>query len=242
MSLKSFAISKKIYEFEEFQKNRVKDYTEGGIFEHINILSDLHGRLRGCPIPLTNLINKMVENFKISEMFFSQDIERYRFNSRNEFEENVARFGEKILYRIRKILDIIHENNYENMILRSIRNKEICVYNVNINDFCVDSDSKIYVRNINNFCENILEYDYVKFFTRLKRSNRNIEFIKMCSYVCSKENFGINSYNFILACTSFPYEFVKVISRYRDLGRELSDYSRECDFGDVLIKDGESLV
>ena len=78
MSLKSFAISKKIYEFEEFQKNRVKDYTEGGIFEHINILSDLHGRLRGCPIPLTNLINKMVENFKISEMFLSQDIERYR--------------------------------------------------------------------------------------------------------------------------------------------------------------------
>ena len=57
-----------------------------------------------------------------------------------------------------------------------------------------------------------------------------------------KENFGINSYNFILACMSFPYEFVKVISRYRDLGRELSDYSRECDFGDVLIKDGESLV
>ena len=148
MSLKSFAISKKIYEFEEFQKNRVKDYTEGGIFEHINILSDLHGRLRGCPIPLTNLINKMVENFKISEMFLSQDIERYRFNSRNEFEENVARFGEKILYRIRKILDIIHENNYENMILRSIRNKEICVYNVNINDFCVDSDSKIYVRKL----------------------------------------------------------------------------------------------
>ena len=66
----------------------------------------------------------------------------------NEFEENVARFGEKILYRIRKILDIIHENNYENMILRSIRNKEICVYNVNINDFCVDSDSKIYVRKL----------------------------------------------------------------------------------------------
>lgn len=242
MSLKSFAISKKVYEFKELGKNRIRSYTNGVIFEHINILSDLHGRLKGCPIPLNNLVNKMVDNFKFAEIMLNQDINRYKINPKNEFEENVSQLGEGVLFRIRRILSIIHENNYENLILRSMKNKEVCVYNVGLSDLYVDSDSKIYVRNINDFCENIVEYDYVKFFTRLKRLNKDVEFIKMCSYVCSKEDLGIDSYNFILACTSFPYEFVRVISRYRDLGRELSNYSKECNFDNVLSKDGDSLI
>lgn len=242
MSFKSYAMSKGIYEIKDLSKNKHKVCTDETVCEHINILYDLHERLKGCSISINNLVNKMVEDFKVSKIFLEQDIERYKLNSKNEFENNVSKFGNEALERIKKILDIISKSNYEKMILRSMKHREICVYNVNFNEIQMDFKTNIYVKNINQFCENITEYDYIKFFTKVKRAYKKIDFMKCCAYVCGKEKFSIDSYNFILACVSFPYEFIRVISKYRDLGRELSNYSKECDFDNVLKKDGDSLV
>lgn len=241
MSFKSFVNSKKIYEFEKLEKDRLSNLNDGFICEHINTLCDLHGRMKGCSIPTSNIINKMFEDFKVAEIILSQDIEKYKFNSKNEFEEIVSDLGEEVLYRVRKIIDVINENNYESMIIRGIKNREVCAYNVYIYDL-YKKDSSIYVRSIGDFCENILEYDYVKFMVRVKRSGRDVDFHRVCAYICSQEDFDISSYNFMLACVSFPYEFIRVITKYRDLGRNLSDYPSRCDFKDVLRKDGDSLI
>ncbi len=241
MSFKTFVNKNKIYEFEKFEREKLKNLHEGLICEHINTLCDLHGRLKGCSFPVQNLINKMYEDFKVSELILKQDIERYRFNPKNEFENKISSLGEDFLYRIRNIIDKIKENNYESLIVRSMKSREICAYNVYIYDF-YSLGSKIYVRKIGDFCENILEYDYVKFMVRLKRSGRDVDFRRVCSYICSKEDFNIDSYNFMMACVSFPYEFMRVISKYRDVGRSLSDYHLNCDFEEILRKDGESLI
>lgn len=242
MSFKSYAISKGIYEFDELTEIKSKIYTDENIFEHINILCDLHERLKGCSIPLNNLTNKMVEDFRVAEIFLKQDIEKYCFNPKNKFEKCVLKFGDKVLERIRKILKMISSINYEGIILRSIKNKEICVYNVNFSDVQAYKNSKIFVKNIDEFCENIIEYDYIKFFTKLKRSNKNVDFMKWCAYVCNKEKFNTDSYNFILACISFPYEFIRSISKYRDLGGEFSNFHNECDFNYILEKDKNILI
>lgn len=242
MSFKSYAMSKGIYEFDELIKIKSKIYTDENIFEHINIIFDLHERLKGCSIPLNNLTNKMVEDFKVAETFLKQDIEKYCFNPKNKFEKGVLQFGGKVLERIQKILKIINSINYEKIIFRSFKNKEVCVYNVNFNDIQLWTNSKIYVKSIEEFCENIIEYDYIKFFTKLKRSNRKLDFMKCCAYVCSKENFNTDSYNFILACVSFPYEFIRAISKYRDLGGEFSNFHNECDFDSIFKKDGTILI
>ena len=242
MNFRSYGISKGIYE--SFDKEKFKGkiaYTDENLFEHINILYDLHERLKGCQIPKNNLINKMIDDFKVAELFLRQDLKNYE-NYKNDFEQNVFKVGGNILYRIQNILRIISKSNYDNMILRGIKNREICVYNVALNEVYMSSNLKIYVKNIDEFCENIVEYDYIKFFTKLKRANKKIDFKKCCGYVCFKEGIDIDSYNFILACVSFPYEFIRILCRYRDLGRELSNYSNECDFTSVLKKDGESLV
>lgn len=241
MSFKTYAISKGIYEFENINKDKGKIPTEDNIYEHINNIFTLHEKLKGCRIPLNNFYNKMVEDFKVAEIFLAQDIEKYKKNPKNEFENKVYKYGEEFLFRIQNILNIIYLNNYENIILRSMKNREICIYNVGLNDISL-GNSVIYVKNINDFCENILEYDYIKFFVKLKRNNSKFDFLKYCAYICSKENFEIDSYNFILACVSFPYEFIRVICKYRDLGRDLSNYSNNIDFNDILAKDGESII
>ena len=242
MSFRSYAMSKGIYEFEKSNLNKSKIYTEDIVYEHINTIFSAHERLKGCFIPINNLVNKMFEDFKVSELFLKQDIEKYKQNSKNELEDKILAHGYKFLYRIQNILDVISSTNYENIILRSMKSREICVYNVNLNEIYTGSNSSIYVKNIDEFCENILEYDYIKFLIKVKRSNSNIDFMRHCAYVCSKEKFEINSYNFILACVSFPYEFIRVISKYRDLGRNLSNYSDKLNFDSVLEKDGESII
>lgn len=242
MSFKSYASSKGIYEIEEINKAKCEIFTNEIIFDHINLIFDLHERLKGCEVPLTNLANKMVEDFRVAKFFLKEDIEKYKINPKNEFENKVIEFGQVNLYRIERILSLISSVNYENLILRSLRRREICIYNVNLNDIQMKMNSLIYVKNLNEFCENILEYDYIKLFTKIKRSSKEIDFMKCCAYVCSKERFTSDSYNFILACVSFPYEFIRVVSKYRDLGRELSDYYFECDFENVFKKDGKSLV
>ncbi len=242
MNFRSYVMSKGIYEFEKTNKASQKDYTEEKICNHINVICDLHERLKECSIPTINLTNKMVEDFKVAELFLRQDIERYKIDSKNKFEMRVSKLGPEVLERIRKVLSVIEQSNYESIVLRSLKNKEICVYNVSLNQICEDGNSHIYVKNINEFCENILEYDYIKFLTKIKRMTSGVDFLKCCAYICSKEEFGIDSYNFILASISFPYEFTRVISKYRDFGRHLSNFSNEIDFDDVFQKDGESLV
>ena len=137
---------------------------------------------------------------------------------------------------------MIHKNNYENLVLRSIKLREFCVYNTHLNDIFSNQNHKIFIKSIEDICENMVEYDYVKFFTRLKRGNCDLDFLKCCAYVCGKEKLGMDSYNFILACISFPYEFVRVISKYRDLGGHLNNYFKEINFENVLKKDGQSFV
>lgn len=244
MSFKSYVMSKSIYEIGEsnytFSINKQFNYEF--ICEHINLIFDIHERLKGCSIPKQNLINKMVEDFKVSEKILKEDLYKYQYNFKNEFEENVLKFGELILNRIQKILDVIHKSNYENLVLRSIKFREFCVYNTYLNDIFSDKNCKIFIKSIDDICENMVEYDYVKFFTRLKRNNCDLDFLKCCAYVCGKERLEMDSYNLILACISFPYEFVRVISKYRDLGGDLSNYFKKIDFKNVLKKDGDSYV
>ncbi len=242
MSFRSYVMSRNIYDDKQIFKSKIQNFTDEILTKHIYTLCDLHGRLRGCTIPINNMINKMVDDFKISRIFLERDLRRYKDNYHNEFEYSVGKFGDKMLRRIETVLDVIENNDYENVILRSIKSKEISVYNVFPHQVYADQNSKIYVKNIDEFCENIIEYDYIKFLTKIKRTGIDIDFVKICTRICELEKLDINSCNIIMACVSFPYEFIRVISKYRDLGENLSDYSGKVDFDMVLKKDGESLV
>lgn len=242
MSFRAYAISKNISDDREICKFRIENFKDEILMEHIDILNDLHERLKGCPIPITNMINKMVEDFKISKIFLEKDLEKFKSSYRNKFEYDVLNFGDKIFNRIETILRIIEESDYDDIILRSMKYKEISVYNTALNQVFMGEKFKIYVKSIDDFCENIIEYDYIKFLTKIKRMGKDIDFMKTCAYICGRERLEINSYNFILACVSFPYEFIRVISKYRDLGGEFSLYQNSVNFDSVLQKDGESLV
>lgn len=232
MSFRSYALSKRIYEIGD---NKIY---KKPLIEKIDILYEAHKRIIGCNHPLTNLTNKMVEDFKVSERFLKEDLYIYK-NPKNEFERSLFKIGEENLKRIERILNLISYIDYEGILLRSLRRKEVCVYNVNS---IRKEGENIYVKSINEFCENFLEYDYIKLFTKLKKMGEEIDFMKCITYVCNKEKFSSDSYNLILACVSFPYEFIRVISKYRDLGRNNIKFRDKFDFDSVLRKDGKSLV
>lgn len=242
MSLRSYAVSKNIFDSREIFKPRVEIFTDEILMDHIDTMSDLHQRLRGCPVPVNNMTNKMVEDFKISKIFLEKDLERFKISYRNRFEYEAGNFGDGMLTRIETILNIINQSSYDDIVLRSVNIKEISIYNVATNHISMGENFKIYVKSIDDFCENIIEYDYIKFLTKLKRMGKKIDFMKTCAYICSREGLEVNSYNFILACVSFPYEFVRVISKYRDLGSHFSNYQSKIKFDDVIEKDGESFV
>lgn len=242
MSFRGYTTSKNIFDDREIFKSRIENFTDEILMEHIDILNDLHQRLKGCPIPINNMINKVVEDFKISKIFLERDLEKFGTSYRNKFEYEVGNIGDEMLSRIESILSIIEQSDYEDIILRSIKCKEISVYNTAPNQIFMGENFRIYVKNIDDFRENIVEYDYIKFLTKIKRMGKRIDFMKTCAYICGKESLELNSYNFILACVSFPYEFIRVISKYRDLGEDLSRYKNNINFDNVIEKDGESLV
>ncbi len=191
---------------------------EEKVIEQLSTISEVHKLSCGFNGYLRKRINnhtcKLIEEDKIQLKRFKRSLERIKESGPTDrVEEIVLEKGEAILERGEKVINIIMDNGYMDLVARSMRNVEICLTNVDFDN--LGKGETIEIVNFDDIAYNMVEMDCYYFLAKLKRKGFTVDFIRCIDTFCKLENLGEDSKKFILALLSYPYEFMKIYDKYR---------------------------
>ena len=158
----------------------------------------------------------------------------------NKFEDLVLRYGDIYLDRANNCMNIININDYIGLILRSMKRTEMCLGNTYFNN--LRKINNLEVINVEGCCYNMVEIDLVNLLAKVKRRGVDIDFNSCVKDFCDLESLDINSFNFILAMISYPYEFVKCCNRYREGIKQWTTEQYTEKLQKAMVADGDSLI
>lgn len=222
-----------------------KEVTEEMLLEQIKIISEFHksvkGSTTGVKERLDSRAGRLVESFKVNIKKLKRDIDRFKNEeASNLFEEIILYKGEDYIKRGEEVIKSIYENGYYDLILRSMKNKEICLGDVDFNNLA--KESKVQVKNIKKSSYNMVEIDCYNLLYKYKKKGLDVNFNKLVEEFCELEGLKHNSYQFITACLSFPYEVTKQCSNYRLKKKDLRDDEYILKLQKAIIQDSMSLL
>ncbi|MBV7272381.1 spore coat protein [Clostridiaceae bacterium UIB06] len=190
---------------------------------------------------LDNNIGKVVEQYKIYVKRLSKQLNNFKKSgSSNKFENLVLKYGDIYLDRANKCINMINNNNYIDLILRSMKRTEMCLGNTYFNN--LRKMNSLEIINIDNCCYNMVEMDLFNLLTKIKRRGIDIDFSSCIKDFCDLESLDINSFNFALSMISYPYEFVKCCNRYREGIKKWTTEQYTEKLQKAMIADGDSLI
>jgi len=137
-------------------------------------------------------------------------------------------------------MDNLYENNYRNLIIRSMKREEMCLRNTYFNNLRKKRD--IEVIDIEGCCYNMVEMDAVYFLNRIKRKGINVDFYKIIMEFCKYEHLKNSSVQFILSMISYPYEVMKCCSKYIYGTKNWTEKEYILKLNKAIDEDGESLI
>ncbi|MBU5486163.1 spore coat protein [Clostridium sp. MSJ-11] len=222
-----------------------KEITEEMLLEQIRIMNEFHHKVRGSTSGIKERLDsragRVVESFKVNIKKLKRDIDRFQSEGANNlFEEIILYKGEDYIKRGEKVIKNIYEDGYYDLILRSMKNKEICLEDVDFNN--LGKESKIQVRNIKKSSYNMVEIDCYNLLYKYKKKGLDVNFKKLVEEFCELEGLKENSYQFIIACLSFPYEVTRQCNNYRLKKKELGDDEYVLKLQKAIIQDSMSLL
>lgn len=157
---------------------------------------------------------KLMEEYKVDfKIFKRQLLEIKKKDELNEFEKIVLLNGNDIVERAEESIKKANESNYLSLILRSMKNNEICLGDTGFNNL-MKSD-KLIVKNVENCSYNMVEIDGIYFLRRFKKRAKKNDMEKFVTEYCKLESLDSYSVDFILSILSYPHEFIKVALRYK---------------------------
>lgn len=196
----------------EFEKYTTKDFEE-----QIKVINYFHKSLKGysggIDFRIGSIIGKTLEEYKINV----KKARKYLNNTKNldeksEFELLFVDEGGLYIERAETCIKSINNNNYMNLILRSMRNKELCLEKTDPNN--LRREKKIKVIDTSSLCYDLVEMDCFNLISRAKRRGNRSDFVSLVELYCELEGLGADSKNYILSLLSYPYEFMKCCNRY----------------------------
>ncbi|WP_333887684.1 spore coat protein [Clostridium sp.] len=237
--------SKGIYVVKQFNRDLRQEVTLDRIKEQISIISEFHKRTLGYTgimnKRLDNNIGRTVERYKI----YIRKLKKYLkqiagYRNRNNFEEKLNKVGEGYLIRAEKCMNNLYENNYINLILRSMNRVEMCLTDIYFDNF--RKVKELQVINIKDCCYNMVEMDLVYFLNKIKRKGIDVNFSELIKSFCKEESLDDNSLQFVLSIVSYPYQFMKCCSRYRYNTKNWTEEEYLLRLDKSIKEDGESLI
>lgn len=164
---------------------------------------------------IDSVIGKELEEYKIQQRRIIRNINTLKERSnRNRLDEYFIQKGNKILEVAQKSILLINEEEYLNIIKRSMRNYEICLGRVDENNLKMDKDGSIKVRTTRYFSYNLIEHDILNYTKRLKRRGHKDIISDLIIYFVDKTGLEENSTQYIQALNSYPLESMKVLYKY----------------------------
>jgi len=191
---------------------------EEKVINQINIINEVHKLSCGFNGYLRKRINnhtcKLIEDDKIQLKKFRRSLEKIKENGPiDRVEEIVLERGDRVLARGEKVIDTIMNNDYMELVARSMDNVEICLTNVDFDN--LGKSETIEIVNFDDIAYNMVEMDCYYFLVKLKRKGFKVDFNKCIDEFCKLEGLGESSKVFIRALLSYPYEFIKIYEKYK---------------------------
>lgn len=191
---------------------------EEKVINQINIINEVHKLSCGFNGYLRKRINnhtcKLIEDDKIQLKKFRRSLEKIKENGPiDRVEEIVLERGDRVLARGEKVIDTIMNNDYMELVARSMDNVEICLTNVDFDN--LGKSETIEIVNFDDIAYNMVEMDCYYFLVKLKRKGFKVDFNKCIDEFCQLEGLGESSKVFIRALLSYPYEFIKIYEKYK---------------------------
>lgn len=191
---------------------------------------------------LSNDTGKIIEEYKIYNKKLNKDIDKIkRDKPKNHFEELMIKNAKEVLNRGERCIREVYQADYLRIITRSMRRGEICLGNTDFNNLRKD-DKFTYVVDFEDCSYNLVEMDCFLLLNRLKRKGENLNFQRLANEFCCIEELEDSSAKFIIALISYPYEFMRCCSRYREGKKKWSESKFTEKLIKALMQDGESLI
>jgi len=238
--------SKGIKQIDDFgEEIKHESITTSMVKEQIYIISEFHRNTLGYTgrmnRRLDNNIGKTVEQYKVYTKKLNRDLEKLKEKDINsKFEKILLKKGDIYLIRARYCIDSIYDNNYTSLILRSMRNMEMCIGNTYFNN--LRKKDSIEIKNVEECCHDMFEMDIVYLLSKLKRKGINVDFDSLIRDFCEEESLNNDSINFIRAIISYPYEFIRCCNRYREKSKKWTEDEYVLKLKKAMVLDGESLI
>ena len=125
----------------------------------------------------------------------------------------LIKYAVGILELGKRSINHIYNNNYKNLIERSMINYEVCLGRVDENNLNV-VDNKIFIKNYNYLTYNLKEHDIYSYIKRLKREKIDKNLEEVIKYYIDISGLNEDSKEYIRGLASYPNEQLRVIEKY----------------------------
>ncbi|GIM29643.1 hypothetical protein CPJCM30710_23090 [Clostridium polyendosporum] len=230
---------------EKTKKILPNELDEYNILKQIEVISMFHEKMKNSNgvflLSIQSSIGKEIEECKVQIKKLKRILGKIEERGPSDsFERELYFLAPKILDRAKKCINYISNDEYISIILRSMKNNEVCLGSCESNNLWVDGEIK--VCDISGLCFNTVECDCIAYLNKLKRKGVDISWEKVVTEFICHESLQNISKNFILAMISYPFEFMKICDKRREGKKHWDDneYARRLTL--AVLKDGEALI
>jgi hypothetical protein len=159
-------------------------------------------------------IGKEIDNFCGQALLIKKYLNRIN-NKENlkELDRYILENGSGLIEKVNNSLRHIENNDYRNIIKRSMNNYEVCLGRPDEGNLTVSEDGKIKIGTIKYLNYNLKENDIYFYIKKIKRRNILINIEEVIDYYILKENLGESSREYLKALVSIPNEELKILER-----------------------------
>lgn len=246
IDFKSYLQIKGIKLVESFNNDlNKKSIREDHILEQLYNITLFHKKTLGYKNYFKNEVNnrtgKNVEKNKVA----LKKVKKFLYGLQhktdiNEFENILLEELPKYIKRGEKSINFVYEDSYLDLILRSMKRREICLSKVYFDNLRKTNDLEII--EFNNCCYDMVEIDAIDFLYKIKKKNLKVDKCKLIKEFCSMENLQDSSYNFILGMISYPYYIIRCCTRYMYKKKNWNEKQYINSFNKAKKMDGDSLI
>ena len=159
-------------------------------------------------------IGKEIDDFYGQALLIKKYLNRINDKeSLKELDRYILENGNGLIEKVNNSLKHIENNNYRNLIRRSMNNYEVCLGRPDEGNLTVSEEGKINIGTIKYLNYNLKEIDIYIYIKKIKRRNILINIEEVIDYYILKEDLGENSREYLKALISIPNEELKILER-----------------------------
>lgn len=159
-------------------------------------------------------IGKEINNFNGQVLLIKKYLNNINIKGTlKELDRYILGNGNILIEKVSNEITKIENNDYKNLIKRSMNNYEVCLGRSDEGNLSVSEDGKIKIGTIKYLTYNLKENDIYFYIKKLKRRNIAISIEEVIDYYILKEDLGKNSKEYLKALALIPNEELRILER-----------------------------